>query len=185
MPTTAPSPIAECDHNSLPIVQTFAACATVGSEEAPNEKLASVRHPVGSGAGAPVRPGDPDPHHVSSARHVERNVRIDLVVCGCMPGNMNTVRKSSWYDLITKGLANSGLTLEELETPADKIERYSRPEDAAAATGAAASTAVASVAQPAWQRTPAAPEESAASLLRPSDPADDGIHQVRTVESVT
>ncbi|MDW4809940.1 hypothetical protein NQ359_23945, partial [Escherichia coli] len=29
-----------------------------------------------------------------------------LIVGGCMPGNMNTVRKSSWYDLITKGLAN-------------------------------------------------------------------------------
>ena len=32
-----------------------------------------------------------------------------LIVGGCMPGNMNTVRKLSWYDLITKGLANSGL----------------------------------------------------------------------------
>jgi hypothetical protein len=103
MPDFRAFPYPECDHNSLPIVQTFATCATVGSEEAPNEKLAFVRHPVGSRARAPVRPGDPDPHHVSSALHVERNVRIDLVVCGCMPGNMNTVRKSSWYDLITKG----------------------------------------------------------------------------------
>ena len=34
-----------------------------------------------------------------------------LIVGGCMPGNMNTVRKFSWYDLITKGLANSGLQL--------------------------------------------------------------------------
>ena len=40
-----------------------------------------------------------------------------LIVGGCMPGNMNTVRKSSWYDLISKGLDNSGLQLQELETP--------------------------------------------------------------------
>ena len=32
-----------------------------------------------------------------------------LIVGGCMPGNMNSVRKHSWYDLIVKGLANSGL----------------------------------------------------------------------------
>ena len=30
-----------------------------------------------------------------------------LIVGGCMPGNMNSVRKLSWYDLIGKGLANS------------------------------------------------------------------------------
>ena len=28
-----------------------------------------------------------------------------LIVGGCMPGNMNTVREFSWYDLIDKGLA--------------------------------------------------------------------------------
>ena len=31
-----------------------------------------------------------------------------LIVGGCMPGNMNSVRKHSWYDLIVKGLSNSG-----------------------------------------------------------------------------
>ena len=30
-----------------------------------------------------------------------------LIVGGCMPGNMNSVRKLCWYDLIGKGLANS------------------------------------------------------------------------------
>src|SRR5258707_5993560 len=49
-----------------------------------------------------------------------------LVVGGCMPGNMNTVRKSSWYDLITKGLANSGLQLAELQTPHGVVKRYAR-----------------------------------------------------------
>src|SRR5258707_3227505 len=50
-----------------------------------------------------------------------------LIVGGCMPGNMNTVRKLSWYDLITKGLANSGLRLQELETPNGAVKRYARP----------------------------------------------------------
>ncbi|WP_298370167.1 double-strand break repair helicase AddA [uncultured Bradyrhizobium sp.] len=107
-----------------------------------------------------------------------------LIVGGCMPGNMNTVRKSSWYDLITKGLANSGLKLEELETPAGKVMRYSRPDDVADLTGAAASTAVAPIALPSWLRTAAAPEASAAGVLRPSDPAEGDSHPIRTGESV-
>jgi ATP-dependent helicase/nuclease subunit A len=37
-----------------------------------------------------------------------------LIIGGCMPGNMNTVRKSSWYDLIARGLANSGLQTEDI-----------------------------------------------------------------------
>ncbi|MFL6815001.1 MAG: double-strand break repair helicase AddA, partial [Bradyrhizobium sp.] len=32
-----------------------------------------------------------------------------LIVGGCMPGNMNSVRKNSWYDLLVNGLRNSGL----------------------------------------------------------------------------
>ncbi|WP_375777751.1 double-strand break repair helicase AddA [Bradyrhizobium sp. ma5] len=107
-----------------------------------------------------------------------------LIVGGCMPGNMNTVRKSSWYDLITKGLANSGLKLEELETPAGKVMRYSRPDDVADLTGTAASTATAPIALPSWLRTAAAPEASAAGVLRPSDPAEGDSHPIRTGESV-
>ncbi|GIQ76072.1 double-strand break repair helicase AddA [Bradyrhizobium sp. RD5-C2] len=107
-----------------------------------------------------------------------------LIVGGCMPGNMNTVRKSCWYDLITKGLANSGLKLEELETPAGKVTRYSRPDDVADLTGTAASTATAPIALPSWLRTAAAPEASAAGVLRPSDPAEGDSHPIRTGESV-
>ena len=56
-----------------------------------------------------------------------------LIVGGCMPGNMNTIRKSSWYDLIAKGLDNSGLHLQEIEASGGGVvKRYSRPEDAAA-----------------------------------------------------
>ncbi|MBR0692379.1 double-strand break repair helicase AddA [Bradyrhizobium lablabi] len=108
-----------------------------------------------------------------------------LIVGGCKPGNTTTVRKSSWYDLITKGLANSELRLEELETPAGKVKRYSRVEDGAAVTGAAAPTLTSSIALPAWLRTPAAPETAGGGLLRPSDPAGDDGHHVRTGESVT
>lgn len=107
-----------------------------------------------------------------------------LVVGGCMPGNMNTVRKSSWYDLITRGLATSGLKLEELETPGGKVMRYSRPDDVTDLTGAAAATAAAPLVLPSWLRNAAAPKSSAASVLRPSDPADDDSYQVQTGESV-
>ena len=59
-----------------------------------------------------------------------------LIVGGCMPGNRNGIRPLSWYDLIDKGLdkgvANSGLRLQELETAGGKVKRYSRPEDAGA-----------------------------------------------------
>jgi len=107
-----------------------------------------------------------------------------LIVGGCMPGNMNTVRKSSWYDLITRGLANSGLKLEELETPAGKVMRYSRPDDVADLTGATASAAAVPIALPSWLRAPAAPEASTAGMLRPSDPVDGDSHPIRTGESV-
>ena len=40
------------------------------------------------------------------------------------------------------------------------------------------------IALPSWLRTPAPPEASADSLLRPSDPADDDGHRVRTGESI-
>ena len=67
-----------------------------------------------------------------------------LIVGGCMPGNMNSVRKHSWYDLIVKGLANSGLHEEIIETPDGPIKRYAQTEDASLATGpAAAATAAA------------------------------------------
>jgi hypothetical protein len=53
----------------------------VGSKEARSIALAlaSVRRTVGSRAGAPVWPGGPDPHHVSSPLHVARNVRISRI----------------------------------------------------------------------------------------------------------
>jgi ATP-dependent helicase/nuclease subunit A len=105
-----------------------------------------------------------------------------LIIGGCMPGNMNTVRKLSWYDLIAKGLANSGLELHEIETATGPVKRYSRPEDAVSPTGPVASASAPAIELPSWLQIPAPPEISADGLLRPSD--DDDGHRVRTGESI-
>src|SRR5438105_8351296 len=109
-----------------------------------------------------------------------------LIVGGCMPGNMKTVRPLSWYDLISKGLVGSTLQLQEIETAIGRVKRYTRLEEAApAAAPAAAPPPPAPMALPNWLLTPAQPEVSPESLLRPSDPADSERHPVRTAESMT
>jgi ATP-dependent helicase/nuclease subunit A len=103
-----------------------------------------------------------------------------------MPGNMKTVRKLSWYDLIVRGLGNSSLELQEFDTPRDGVvKRYSRPEDAADVTGAAAASPATSTPSvlPSWLLIPAPPETPADALLRPSDPSEDEAHRVRTGEA--
>jgi ATP-dependent helicase/nuclease subunit A len=108
-----------------------------------------------------------------------------LIVGGCLPGNMNSVRKSSWYDLIVKGLGNSGLQLHEIETPAGTVKRYSRQPDVAEAAGPAAAPAASAPAElPPWLLTPAPREIRAEGLLRPSDPPEDEGRLVRTGESI-
>jgi ATP-dependent helicase/nuclease subunit A len=108
-----------------------------------------------------------------------------LVVGGCMPGNMNSVRKFSWYDLIGKGLASSGLHEQTIETPDGPIKRYARIEDAGAAQGAPAAPAATVPAElPIWLRTSAPSETSAGGLLRPSDPAEDPARRVQAGESI-
>jgi ATP-dependent helicase/nuclease subunit A len=109
-----------------------------------------------------------------------------LIIGGCMPGNMRNIRVFSWYDLIDKGLSNSGLQLQEFETAdGGKVKRYSRPGDAATpATTAATPAAPAPIALPSWLRTSAPPEAPADNLLRPSDPAEDEGQRVRTGESL-
>jgi ATP-dependent helicase/nuclease subunit A len=107
-----------------------------------------------------------------------------LIVGGCLPGNMNSVRKHSWYDLIVKGLASSGLQEQTIEAPDGPVKRYSRPEDVLVATGAAAAPgASAPIELPSWLLEPV-PPEAAESLLRPSDPAEDDGRSVRTGESI-
>jgi ATP-dependent helicase/nuclease subunit A len=108
-----------------------------------------------------------------------------LIVGGCMPGNMNSVRKNSWYDLICKGLESSGLTLQEIPAGSGVAKRYSRPEDVTASTGAAVTpAATAPAAVPPWLLTTAPPETPTDNLLRPSDPAADEGHPIRTGESI-
>ena len=108
-----------------------------------------------------------------------------LIVGGCMPGNMNSVRMHSWYDLIVKGLSSSGLREETVETPDGPIKRYAGIEDAAQAIGTAAAAATATpIDLPLWLRTPAPPEAPVEGLLRPSDPAVADSHRLRTGESI-
>jgi ATP-dependent helicase/nuclease subunit A len=109
-----------------------------------------------------------------------------LIVGGCMPGNMNTVRKFSWYDLITKGLASSDLQAQERDTPNGKVTRYTLAEETSPSAGPISAPATAApIVLPNWLLTPAQPERSSEGLLRPSEPADDAGHPVRTAESVT
>jgi ATP-dependent helicase/nuclease subunit A len=96
-----------------------------------------------------------------------------LIVGGCMPGNRNTLRPHCWYDLIVKGLRNSGLHLQTIEASDFKVTRYTRPEDAAPATGPAATQKPESFELPRWLRE-SAPKEMADASLRPSGPAEEG-----------
>jgi len=109
-----------------------------------------------------------------------------LIVGGCMPGNMKQIRTFCWYDLIDKGLGNSGLHEQTIETPDGTVKRYSRPDDVTAATGAAAAPAATAPTAPLppWLLTTAPPETPTDSLLRPSDPAGDEGHSIRTGESI-
>ncbi|MBR1251985.1 double-strand break repair helicase AddA [Bradyrhizobium sp. AUGA SZCCT0169] len=108
-----------------------------------------------------------------------------LIVGGCMPGNMNSVRKFSWYDLITKGLATSELQLQEIQTPNGVVKRYARPDDVAPADGPAAEPSRQTPTElPSWLQQLAPSEAAAESLLRPSDPDDDDSHPVRSGESI-
>src|SRR3954468_20263246 len=109
-----------------------------------------------------------------------------LIVGGCLPGNMKSVRPLSWYDLITKGLTGSDLQLQEIETAIGRVKRYTRPEETApSAAPAVAPPPPAPMVLPHWLLTPAQPEMSAESFVRPSDPADDDSRKVRTAESLT
>src|SRR5438552_10680251 len=95
-----------------------------------------------------------------------------LIVGGCMPGNMNSVRKNSWYDLLVKGLRNSGLDEQTIEAAEGPIKRYSHGEDVdALGIAAAAPPALAAIELPSWLKTSAPAEAAGDNVLRPSDPA--------------
>jgi ATP-dependent helicase/nuclease subunit A len=95
-----------------------------------------------------------------------------LIVGGCMPGNMNSVRKNSWYDLLVNGLRNSGLDEQTIETSEGRIKRYSHGEHVDALDiAAAARPAPAAIKLPSWLKTSAPAEAAGENVLRPSDPA--------------
>ena len=109
-----------------------------------------------------------------------------LIIAGCQPGNMNGIRNNCWYDLVMRGLENSGLQVETSETAGGKVTRYSRREDAMSAGDlfAWAAQASAAVTLPDWLRAPASPEQPLEARLRPSDPGDDDSRKVRGGESI-
>jgi ATP-dependent helicase/nuclease subunit A len=100
-----------------------------------------------------------------------------------MPGNMKTVRKLSWYDLIDTGLAGSGLEKQTVETPLGKVTRFARPEDVAA-LGVPAIAVDQTVALPDWLRVPAPRETVDDDPVRPSGHAAEEGRTVWTGESV-
>jgi ATP-dependent helicase/nuclease subunit A len=107
-----------------------------------------------------------------------------LIVGGCMPGNRNSLRPLSWYDLIEKGLATSGLQMQNVPPPDGVVKRYLRAEDAVPERGVAAAPAhLAPVELPAWLRTPAPREAVSEDVLRPSHPAFEEGRAVRAGES--
>jgi ATP-dependent helicase/nuclease subunit A len=107
-----------------------------------------------------------------------------LIVAGCMPGNRNSVREHSWYDLIKRGLANSDLVFEEIPAGDGVVKRYRRAEDVKPVTEAAVDVAASTPPPlPEWLRMPAAPEQAVDIRLRPSDPGQDDGKRFRTGES--
>ncbi len=173
------------------------------SSPSDTQRLRLIQVPRGNGGEVTVWAGRKadDPEQVAKARkamldeteheyrrllYVAMTRAADrLIVAGIQPGNRSNLRELCWYDLVRKGLVNSGLQEETIETADGAIKRYSRPEDAAASTGAAAAPAeVAAMALPAWLRVSAPPEAPAADFLRPSDPAEDEGRSVRASESV-
>ncbi|CAN5503334.1 double-strand break repair helicase AddA [soil metagenome] len=107
-----------------------------------------------------------------------------LIVGGCMPGNRNEVRPLSWYDLIARGLENSGLQMHNVPPPDGVVKRYSRIEDSAQEKGTApADVAAEPIELPAWLREAVTTQKPRENLLRPSDSDDDDRRDLRFGES--
>jgi ATP-dependent helicase/nuclease subunit A len=108
-----------------------------------------------------------------------------LIIAGCMPGNRNSVRENSWYDLVKRGLANSDLAFHEIQAGDGVVKSYRRAEDATPETDIALD--VAAVAHPSlleWLHIPATSGQIIDRRLRPSDPATAESPSVRTGESI-
>jgi ATP-dependent helicase/nuclease subunit A len=171
------------------------------SSPADSQRLRLIRVPRGNGGHVVVWAGRKadDPKPVAAARKAMIDETEDeyrrllyvamtraadrLIVGGCMPGNMKTVRKQSWYDLIDTGLAGSGLDKQIIETPLGKVTRFARPEDVVA-VGPPASLAQPRIALPDWLRTPGPPESDTEDPVRPSGQSAEEGRAVRSGETV-
>ena len=108
-----------------------------------------------------------------------------LIIAGCMPGNRNSVRENSWYDLIKRGIANSDLAFHEIPTGDGVVKSYRRAEDATPESEIAPDAAASTLPSlPEWLLTPVTPEHIIDRRLRPSDPVADDTYRVRTGESI-
>ena len=108
-----------------------------------------------------------------------------LIITGCMPGNRNSVRENSWYDLIKRGVVNSDLAFHEIPTGDGVVKSYRREEDATPESEIALDAAASTLPSlPSWLHTPAPPEAVADTVLRPSDPAEQEGRSLRTGESL-
>src|ERR1700722_3616215 len=108
-----------------------------------------------------------------------------LIVAGCMPGNRNSVREDSWYDLIKRGLANSDLVFEEIPAGDGVVKSYRRAEEATPETGTTLDAAASPhPSLPEWLHTPATPGPIIDPRLRPSDSGTDEGKTFRTGESL-
>jgi ATP-dependent helicase/nuclease subunit A len=166
------------------------------------QRLRLIQLPQGNGGNVVVWAGRKaeDPPCVASARnamleeteheyrrllYVAMTRAADrLIIAGCMPGNRNSVRENSWYDLVKRGLANSDLAFHEIPAGDGVVKSYRRAEDTTPETDIAIDAATsAHPSLPEWLRTPAALEPIIDNRVRPSAPAADG-HRVRTGESI-
>jgi ATP-dependent helicase/nuclease subunit A len=107
-----------------------------------------------------------------------------LIVAGIQPGNRNDVRDLCWYDLVRKGLANSGLQEEIIEADDGAIRRFTQPEDGAPTVGGATPTASTPRELPSWLRTALPAKTTTAGLLRPSQASGDTWRRVKSAESI-
>jgi ATP-dependent helicase/nuclease subunit A len=108
-----------------------------------------------------------------------------LIIAGCMPGNRNSVRENSWYDLVKRGLANSDLAFQEIPAVDGVVKSYRRAEDGTPETEIALDVAaVKHPSLPVWLRTPAPSDQITDRRLRPSGPAEDEGRRLRTGESL-
>lgn len=171
------------------------------SSPADSQRLRLIQVPRGNGGEVVVWAGRKadDPKPVANARtamleeiedeyrrllYVAMTRAADrLIVGGCMPGNMKSVRKLCWYDLVDTGLSGSGLEKQTIETPLGKVTRFARPEDVAV-TGMPANPVDRTIALPDWLRAPAPREILDEDPVRPSGQGVDEGRAVRAGESV-